>query len=118
MKCLILTSGKASRCVPLSKIEEIVIDYSGEINGREQWTVCVRHTRSSGWFEYYNDYAAAMARFNELVTIMEENDKCPDIRPSVFGYCDACADCRNKKQTLRYCWDKPLDVGATGKAVE
>ena len=74
MKCLIVTSGKASRCVPLSKIEEIVIDYSGEINGREQWTVCVRHTRSSGWFEYYNDYAAAMARFNELVTLMEDND--------------------------------------------
>ena len=74
MKCLILTSGKASRCVPLSKIEEIVIDYSGEINGREQWTVCVRHTRSPGWYESYNDYAAAMARFNELVTLMEENE--------------------------------------------
>lgn len=47
-----------------------------------------------------------------------ENDKCPDIRPAVFGYCDACAECRNKKQTLRYCWDEPLVGGATGKAVE
>lgn len=47
-----------------------------------------------------------------------ENDQCPDIRPSVFGYCDACADCRNKKQTLRYCWDEPVNGGATGKAVE
>ena len=47
-----------------------------------------------------------------------ENDKCPDIRPSVFGYCDNCLYCRNSKQTLRYCWDEPLDGGATGKAVE
>lgn len=74
MKCLILTSGRASRCVPLSKIEEIVIDYSGVIDGDEQWTVCVRHTRSPGWYESYNDYAVAMARFNELVAILEEND--------------------------------------------
>lgn len=47
-----------------------------------------------------------------------ENDKCPDIRPSVFGYCDNCLYCRNSKQTLRYCWDEPLNGGATGKAVE
>lgn len=74
MKCLVLTSGSASRCVPLSKIDEIVIDYSGVINGREQWTVCVRHTRSPGWYEPYNNHAAAMARFNELVAILEENN--------------------------------------------
>ena len=47
-----------------------------------------------------------------------ENDKCPDIRPSVFGYCDNCLYCRNSKQTLRYCWDEPVNGGATGKAVE
>lgn len=74
MKCLILTSGSASRCVPLSKIEEIVIDYSGVIDGDERWTVCVRHTRSPGWYESYNNRVAALARFNELVTILEGND--------------------------------------------
>lgn len=47
-----------------------------------------------------------------------ENDQCPDRRPAVFGYCDACADCRNKKQTLRYCWDEPVNGGATGKVVK
>ncbi len=47
-----------------------------------------------------------------------ENDKCPDIRPSVFGYCGNCLYCRNSKQTLQYCWDEPLNGGATGKAVE
>ena len=47
-----------------------------------------------------------------------ENDQCPDRRPSVFGYCDNCLYCRNSKQTLRYCWDEPVNGGATGKAVE
>lgn len=47
-----------------------------------------------------------------------ENDECPDIRPSAFGYCDNCLYCRNSKQTLRYCWDEPVNGGATGKAVE
>ena len=74
MKCLVLTSGSASRCVPLSKIEEIVIDYRGVIDGEEQWTVCVRHSRSPGWYESYNNRVAAMVRFNELVTILEGND--------------------------------------------
>lgn len=74
MKCLVLMNGSVSRCVPLSKIDEIVVDYSVATNGKEQWTVCVRHTCSPDWYEFYNDYAAAMARFNELVTIMEENE--------------------------------------------
>lgn len=47
-----------------------------------------------------------------------ENDRCPTSHPAVFGYCNACAECINKKQTLRYCWDEPVDGGATGKAVE
>lgn len=47
-----------------------------------------------------------------------ENDQCPDRRPAVFGYCDNCLYCRNSKQTLRYCWDEPVNGDATGKAVE
>lgn len=74
MKCLVLTSGGESRCVPLSKIDEIVINYSGVIDDEERWTVCIRHTRSPGWYESYDNRAAAMVRFNELVAILEGND--------------------------------------------
>lgn len=74
MKCLVLTSGSASRCVPLSKIEGIELDYGDVIDGEEQWTVYVRYIHSPGWYEFYNSYAVAIARFNELVAILEGND--------------------------------------------
>ena len=46
------------------------------------------------------------------------SDQCPSAHPAIFGYCDTCTECINKKQTLRYCWNEPVDGGATGKAVE
>lgn len=46
------------------------------------------------------------------------SDRCPSAHPAVFGYCNACAECINREQTLRYCWNEPLVGGATGKAVE
>lgn len=46
------------------------------------------------------------------------SDQCPSAHPAIFGYCDTCTECINKKQTLRYCWHEPVDGGATGKAVE
>lgn len=71
----------------------------------------------------WSDEHPVKTRFDDLLEKYPnyrfyENDKCPAIRPSMFGYCDACVECRNKKQTLRYCWDEPVDGGATGKAVE
>lgn len=46
------------------------------------------------------------------------SDQCPSAHPAIFGYCNTCTECINKKQTLRHCWNEPVDGGATGKAVE
>lgn len=40
----------------------------------------------------------------------------PLYKPHLFGYCDDCFSCPNKK--VERCWHEPLDGGATGKAVE
>jgi hypothetical protein len=74
MKCLKLTSDREMYCVPLSKVEEIALEFDGIDNGVEQWKVCVRYYRVTEWHESYNDYAAAMKHFNELVAILEENE--------------------------------------------
>lgn len=61
-------------CVPLSKVEEVALEFDGIDNGVEKWKIGVRYYRVSKWHESYDDYAAAMKRFNELVTILEGND--------------------------------------------
>ena len=74
MKCLKLTSDREMFCVPLSKVEEIALEFDGIDNGVEEWKIGVRYYRVSEWHESYNDYAAALKRFNELVAILEETD--------------------------------------------
>ena len=74
MKCLKLTCGQEMYCVPISKVEGIALEFDGIDNGVEEWKIGVRYHHVSEWHESYNDYAAAMKRFNELVAILEGND--------------------------------------------
>ncbi len=41
----------------------------------------------------------------------------PRFDPWMLGYCDKCSDCPNCIGD-EYCWNEPVDGGATGKAVE
>lgn len=38
----------------------------------------------------------------------------PNVYPRVFGYCDNCSYC-SLNSTLHYCWNEPLEGGATGE---
>ena len=74
MKCLKLSCDREMYCVPLSKVEEIALEFDGIDDGVEQWKVCVRYYHVAEWHESYSDDAAAMKHFNELVAILEDNN--------------------------------------------
>jgi hypothetical protein len=67
MKCLLLNNDKSGRCIPMSKINDILLEYVGIINGKEQWVISVSYAAENEWHEYYNDSQSATDRYNRLV---------------------------------------------------
>lgn len=67
MKCLLLDNDNSCRCIPMSRINDIMLEYMGTINGKEQWAVSVSYAGESEWHEYYTDSKSATDRYNRLV---------------------------------------------------
>lgn len=67
MKCLLLDNDKSRRCIPMSRINDIMLEYIGIINGKEQWTLSVTYAAENEWHEYYTDIESATKRYNQLV---------------------------------------------------
>lgn len=67
MKCLLLSNDKGGRCVPMSRINDILIEYVGIIDGKEQWVISVSYAAENEWHEYYTDSESATMRYNRLV---------------------------------------------------
>lgn len=69
----------------------------------------------------WSDEHPAKTRLDDLMekypNVPLNGVKAPRFDPWMLGYCDKCSDCPNCIGD-EYCWDEPVDGGATGKAVK
>lgn len=71
----------------------------------------------------WSDEHPVKTRLDDLLEkypgVIIEDDGHPIYYPAMLGYCNNCDLCKySDGDTRKYCWNEPVDGGATGKAVE
>ena len=71
----------------------------------------------------WSDERLVKTRLDDLLekrpNVIIKDDGHPIFYPATLGYCNNCHLCKySDGDTRKYCWNEPVEGGATGKAVE